>query len=109
MMKLNNNEIFCLIEILEEYNIYPLEPEKVGEYLIKEDYILTQEGVIDHILEIKDLCNIPEEWLNFKVILEEDNQYHQIGEDRFINTYYLNEDIDKIRETLIEKKLIRNI
>lgn len=106
-MILNNNELFCLIEILEEKEIYPIEIEKISVYLVNEGYIRDKEDMLGHIIELYDLKKIPIDWLDINVILQEEGTYQQIGDDCFINIFYLDDDIEELKSKFLNESWIR--
>ena len=80
------------IEVIDENDFEILKLEDLVKYLCENYYIRTKEDVVIRNLELREAENVPLEWLDWDEIVYQDDDFYELGGDRFLNIYEILED-----------------
>lgn len=91
-LSLNSQEKKELEDWFDENDFEILKLEDLVKYLCENYYIRTKEDVVIRNLELNEAENVPLEWLDWDEIIYQDDDFYELGEDRFLNIYEILED-----------------
>lgn len=103
-MKINNENKKNIIDWLKENDIKPINLEKLIQHFKNRNYLKTSDEVLFENIDHFEI-NVPDiNFLDKDYIVNNDEDYIQIGYDKYLNQFLIIEEIEK----LYELNLIKN-
>lgn len=72
---------------IEQFGYEPIDTGKLIDY-IKENYVKSGEDIVDEWCELKG-WKVDKDYLDWDMIIRNDNDYEQVDRDKFLNTFWL--------------------
>lgn len=93
MIMLNIQEIKCLEKWFDDEGYKILKLYDLVKYLCDHYYIRTREDVVLRNMELHGAENVPLDWLDYDTIIYQDDDFYELGYDRYLNVFEITEEL----------------
>lgn len=82
---------------------------KLVKYLCENYYIRTKEDVVIRNLELMEAENVPLDWIDYDAVINQDDDFYELGANRYLNIYEIEEDWDEYEMNKRQHELFKYV